>query len=208
MSASIQTGVNFNITNFFSLGGSTSYSLSESNTKSFNSGNGLSISTGVSLNVRQLTLNLKGTYSQQCLTIELNPKFFQNTNNSLFKDLQNSGLDLTYITQFLTQKARLCFTEDLNKSIQTQENFYLISQDSMNVSFVDTPDLRNRPLLLQLRGQNAYENFLQFIGSRTAKPAQANAIDPQNFSITQRTLRALKLTAPSAPGILIETLNR
>ena len=78
----------------------------------------------------------------------------------------------------------------------------------MNVSFVDTPDLRNRPLLLQLRGQNAYENFLQFIGSRTAKPAQANAIDPQNFSITQRTLRALKLTAPSAPGILIETLNR
>lgn len=208
ISATTQLGINFKLSDLISLGGSTSYSLSRSENQGQASGNSLSLSTGVNLNVRKLTLNIKGTHSQQCLTAELNPALYTNGKSSLLKDVKESINDATYLTRFLTQKVRLCFTDELGKKFSTQESFYFVIQEPSSVGFLDAPDLRNRPLLLQLRGKSAYENFLKLIEASFASPQQTHSLDAQNAILDERAARALQLAVPTFPGILVETLNR
>ncbi len=208
VSASTQLGVSLKLTDLISLGGSTSYSVSRSESQGQAAGNSLSLSNGVALNIRKLILNIAGTHSQQCLTAELNPSLYYNGESALFYDLKDAVNNVTHLTQFLTQKVRLCFTDEPVKKFRVQENFYFVTQDTSSVGFLDSPDLRNRPLLLQLRGQTTYENFLKIINARYTAPQQTNTMDMQNATLDDRASRALQLAVPSFPGILVETLNR
>jgi hypothetical protein len=208
VSASTQVGLNLKISEMLSFGANAAYSVSQTHTHGRSANNGLSIANGVSLNVRKLSFNISGSYSQRCLTVSLNPTLYLTEESELVDALKRSSTAKGEIFKFLTQKGRFCFTEEPGKIFQTQEHYYFITQDYGGVGFIDNPDLRNRPLLLQLRGEAAYENFLRLISARFAVPQETKNLDEGVIAIGDSTQKALHLAVPTIPGLLIESANR
>jgi hypothetical protein len=205
-SVSTQVGVSLKLNEMVSVGAGGSYSLSRSESSSTSAGNGLSISTGVSLNVRRLLLNIAGTFQQQCLTAELNPALFLSEKSDLRIDVVRALTSQAASNRYLTQKVRFCLSKDELTSFRTTETFYFVTQDGSTPGFLDSPDLRNRQLLLQLRGDNAYENFLKFIGARMVNPSASSSFDPSMMVLDEKAARSLRLMMPTIPGVVIETL--
>lgn len=206
LSASTQLGLSVKISDLFSIGTSTSYSLSRSKSRSQSSSNSLAISSGVSLNVRKLTLKINGTFSQQCLTVALNPLRANSAGDELWNDLLKIAKTEQPVRQFVNQRVRLCINLEVSKTYNGVENFYFVLQDNSNVGFIDGPDLRNRPLLLQLRGENAFENFLQFAASGLNFPEETGTANTSNFSTDDHTQRSMRMPIPSFPGLLVESI--
>jgi hypothetical protein len=208
MSAAAQIGLSNKFSELFSIGGTATYTMSRGESEAQSNSNGLSVSTGVGLNVRKLSLKVKGTHSQKCVIAQIDPAFYKNLNSPLYKDVLDATVSRTKTVQFLTQKIRLCHAEQEAVPFESQEEFYFVTQDTLGTSFIDDPDLRNRPLLLQLRGNPAYQNFIRYIGANISAPDQTNNIDEQALTTVEKTTKAMQMAVPTFPGLMAETLGR
>lgn len=208
LSASTQIGIGSSVNKVISIGAGGSYSLSRTQSEGINRGNGVSVSSGVSLNIKKLAVKASGTYRGRCLTIELDPRLYDGREKqNLFEDVKRITDSHEKTEKYLTQKARFCVNGDSPQPFTSIEDFYFVFQDNSNSGFIDGPDLRNRPLMLQLRGQQAYENFLRFIDSKMTPPQETNQVSSDLSTIEDRTHSALKMTVPSFPGLIIEPMT-
>lgn len=208
LGASTNIGLSLKASDMVSMGASTSYSISRSESQNQGSSNSLSLSAGVNLSMRKISLLIEGTTSERCLTIQLNPALYEDKKSDFWHDLVKSTKSIERAGQFVNEKVRLCYSLAGPQKFSSIEKYYFLLQDNPNVGFIDNPDLRNRPLILQLRGQTAYENFLRIAGADLALSKQAGSANLGNFSTDERTTRALQLKIPGSPGSITEIMSR
>jgi hypothetical protein len=195
---------------FFNVGVSGSYGLQWSTADALGVSNSVSVGTSNSLDVEKNSFRVLLDKYEQCLVVRLNPNLFvTNTNvNFVLRDPNytanlSEGLTADQKGLAKTRGLLLCDGEDSKKTLLKTENYYFIDGDE-GTAQQDHGDQRNRPFVLQVRGDKDFKRFT--VGAKLMQinpnTAQAEGDIPSNQ--LDQTIRLFNLGLPTYPGQFTE----
>ncbi|MNS85304.1 hypothetical protein D3C72_1191660 [compost metagenome] len=191
---------------FFNVGLSGSYGLSWSTADALGISNSVSVGTSNSLDVVKNPFRILFDKYEQCLVIRLNPNLFVTNTNAHFvmrdrnySALLNENLSADQKAFAKTRGLLLCDGQDSEKTLLRTENYYFIDGDEADVQG-DPGDPRNRPFVMQLRGEKDFKRFM--LGAKLIQKdphtAEAEADIPSNQ--LDQAIRLFDLGLPTYPG--------
>jgi hypothetical protein len=193
---------------FFNVGASASYGLSWSTSDALGLSNSVSVGSSNSLEIERTSFRVLLDKYEQCLVVRLNPNLFiTNTNQHLlmrdknYSTKINSELTPEQQSVAKTRGLLLCDGQDSTKTLLKTENYYFIDGDEVK-TIGDHGDIRNRPFVMQLRGDKDFRRFE--VGAKLLQQNPDTAEGNSNIPTNQldQAIKMFDLGLPTYPAHL------
>ncbi|MGZ6478100.1 MAG: hypothetical protein ACXWQE_02285 [Bdellovibrionales bacterium] len=169
-------------------------------------GNELRFQTNMQLNVEENTFAIDFLKYRRCLIVRMNPEKTNDPDVQAFSRSAKSDLQRDQLRRALIERGLLVCNPQEAQPITKLEKYYYISAPKNESYQQDPADIRNRDVILPLRGERDFQAFIQAGKSRLEIP---DSTAPDYGGITaslEQVEESIAAITPAAGGIYLDGL--
>jgi hypothetical protein len=169
-------------------------------------GNELRFQTNMQLNVEQNSFGVQFEKYRRCLVIRMNPAHVNDAQVTAFSDTIATALGRDQMKRAMTERGLLVCDDRATTPVIKRENYYYVYAGKNEGLQQDAADIRNREVLLPLRGERDFQAFLQAGKSRLDNPETTTSDYGGITSALGRIEESIASISPAAPGVYVDAI--